>query len=76
MEARPHPGARREEDEMARRRRRRRARAGDWAALAVVVGVLVWAFAPGVGWDLFDLGGQSGDGAAQSDGLGVAHRVF
>ena len=53
---------------MARRRRRRRARAGDWAALAVVVGVLVWAFAPGVGWDLFDLGGQSGDGAAQSDG--------
>lgn len=53
---------------MARRRRRRRARAGDWAALAVVVALLVWAFAPGVGWDLFDLGGQSGVGAAQSDG--------
>ena len=43
----------RKEREMARKRRRS---IGDTAALLVILAALVWAFAPGVGWDLLGLG--------------------
>ena len=37
---------------MARKRRRS---IGDMIGVLVIVVALVWAFAPGVGWDLLDL---------------------
>ena len=39
---------------MARRRRRRR-NIGDKVGALLILAAFVWAFAPGVGWDLLDL---------------------
>lgn len=40
--------------------RRRRASVGDRIAVLLVVAALVWAFVPGVGWDLLDLRSRLG----------------
>jgi len=47
----------RKEREMARKQRRS---IGDTAALLVILAALVWAFAPGVGWDLLGLRSRLG----------------
>ena len=44
---------------MARRRRRRK-NTGDQIVLSLILVALVWAFAPGVGWDLLDLRSRLG----------------
>ena len=47
----------RKEREMARKRRRS---IGDTVLLLVILAALVWAFAPGVGWDLLGLRSRLG----------------
>ena len=44
---------------MARRRRRRK-NIGDQIVLSLILVALVWAFAPGVGWDMLDLRSRLG----------------
>ena len=44
---------------MARRRRRRK-NTGDQIVVSLILVALVWAFAPGVGWDLLDLRSRLG----------------
>ena len=47
----------RKKREMARKRRRS---VGDTVLLLVILAALVWAFAPGVGWDLLGLRSRLG----------------
>ena len=42
------------------RRRRRRKNIGDQIVLSLILVALVWAFAPGVGWDLLGLRSRLG----------------